>query len=91
LSRFWCGFEVPNALSEESMSEKWSVGMIGWCSGEGDDYTTWTALIEAATGKVAESIIRSCYGANGDRIVMRWDPKEKPADWIPGDRFPMPI
>ena len=90
MTKFWCGFNVPNDLPEQSRVEVWPEGMWSWCSGEGDEYTTWTALIEASSGKAAESIIRFCYGANGDKIVLRWDPEEKPEDWIPGDRFPMP-
>ena len=90
MTRYWCGFEVPDDIPEEHKLEEWPAGVPGaWLTGEGDGYTTWVASVDAESAEAAEAVLRSCFGPSREEITMRWEPRECPKGWEPPkDRFP---
>lgn len=86
---WWCGWNVPDAVPNEHMVERWPEGMKGWRTGYGDDYTTWVAVVMANTEEEAWNTILSCYGESAGEISERFgcqtiDPTKVGGD----DRFP---
>jgi hypothetical protein len=88
MKTFWLGWEVDDSIPEADKLERWPSGMRGWCSGTAANFTIWVARVDAETAMQAEAIVRSCYGASGQKIRMRWEPRSHDLGWRPGDRFP---
>lgn len=85
---YWVGWNAPFDIPDEQMVEVWPRGMKGWCTGEGDDYSTWVARIDAVSAAGAIETLRSCYGHSADRVSLRWEPSELPFGWRhPSERF----
>lgn len=86
---FWVGWEASHDIPQEHMVASWPKGMKGWCSGSSDEFETYAGRVDADDAKKAKALVRSCYGASGDKIVMRWEPEQHELGWRPtGGRFP---
>lgn len=84
MKRWWCRWYEGNDDETHPTTD----GLLGiWVSGVCADgsYAVMCALVEAETQGEAEALIE------GIAINFReWSfCDEKPADWTPGDRFPM--
>lgn len=90
LYTWWVGWEVPDMVPEENAVETWPDGMRGWLSGHGNGYKTWTGRVDAPSAAEAWATVLRCYGPSCGDIKQRWEPRQHPLGWRPGDRFPEP-
>ena len=85
---FWVGWEVPDDTPDEHMVLTWPEGMKGWCSGSGDDYTTWVGIVFAEDAQAAWAKVLSCYGESADCIRDRDFTSEMTKQPPENGRFP---
>lgn len=88
MKTYWCRFSEPSGIPNDHKAEQWPEGMKGWVSGYGCDSKIWCARVDAESARLAEGIIRACYGASGRWIDIH-SIEENELGWRPsGGRFP---
>ena len=88
---WWLGWELPDGLNLDAagVPDTWPDGVMGWCTGYGDDYQTFVAMVVAPGRLAAWDRVREMYGTLADEIRDRDITSEVHRGGKPiSDRFP---